>query len=157
MTKRRAYAPRLRTYTQPAQLLLLEQSLQPNPQPALRTGLMAPAWRLLHVSRRILDSPKDRGLPAPWTLSACVCLLRFYSSLVGHPRRSFDDCGRRPPPSDETFDVCGRRPPPQAAAVRSVSEENIKFAAERRGRGSAPRFGSEQKREFSPRPQPALF
>ena len=30
-------------------------------QPALRTGLMAPAWRLLHVSRRvILDLTKPR-------------------------------------------------------------------------------------------------
>ena len=43
--------------------------------------------------------------------------------------------------------------------MRSVSGEstNSKFAAERRGRGSAPGFGREQKRESSPGPQPALL
>ena len=50
-----------------------------------------------------------------------------------------------------------RRPPPQAAAIRSVSVENSTFAAERRGRGSAPGFGRDKKRESSPKPQPALF
>ena len=35
----------LRTYTQPTQLLLLEQAFSPLPEPALRTGLMARAWR----------------------------------------------------------------------------------------------------------------
>ena len=39
----------------------------------------------------------------------------------------------------------------------SVSGGNSKSAAERRGRGSAPGFGREQKRESSPKPQPALF
>ena len=42
-------------------------------------------------------------------------------------------------------------------SARGLSDENSKFAAERRGRGSAPRLGREQKREFGPRPQPAMF
>ena len=51
-----AYAPHLRTYTQPAKLLAAGETLTAHTQSALRTGLMAPAWRLLHVSRRkVLD------------------------------------------------------------------------------------------------------
>ena len=49
-----SYAPRLRTYTQPAQLFAAGAQLAAHTQPALRTGLMAPAWRLLHVSRRVI-------------------------------------------------------------------------------------------------------
>jgi len=49
--KRSAYVPRLRTYTQPMQLFAAGEPLAAHTQPALRTGLMAPAWRLLHVSR----------------------------------------------------------------------------------------------------------
>ena len=53
--ERSDYAPRLRTYTGPTQpSLLLEHSFQPNTKPALRTGLMAPVWRLLHVSRKAI-------------------------------------------------------------------------------------------------------
>jgi len=52
--ERSAYAPRLRTYTQPAQLVPAGAQLPAHTQPALRTGLMAPAWRLLHVSRRVI-------------------------------------------------------------------------------------------------------
>ena len=49
-----AYAQRVRTYTQPAKLLAAEAQLAAHTQPALRTGLIAPAWRLLHVSRRVI-------------------------------------------------------------------------------------------------------
>ena len=50
-----------------------------------------------------------------------------------------------------------RRRRTQAVAMRSVSDENSKFSAKRRGRGSAPRYGRESKGpEPSPRPQPAL-
>ena len=44
----------LRAYTQPAQLFASGAQLAAHTQPALRTGLMAPAWRLLHVSRRAI-------------------------------------------------------------------------------------------------------
>ena len=56
-----ANAPRLRTYTQPrtqpTQLFApppfaAGAQLAAHTQSALRAGLMAPAWRLLHVSRR---------------------------------------------------------------------------------------------------------
>ena len=46
---------------------------------------------------------------------------------------------------------------PPAAAMRGMSDGNSKVSAERRGRGSAPGFRREQKRESSPRPQPALL
>ena len=50
------YAPCLRTYNQPAQHFSAGAQLAANTQPTLRTGLMAPAWRLLHVPRgEILD------------------------------------------------------------------------------------------------------
>ena len=51
---RYAYAPRLRTYTQPAQLFAAGVQLTAHTQPALRAGLMAPAWRFLHVFRRVI-------------------------------------------------------------------------------------------------------
>ena len=37
----------------PVQLFAAGSPLEAHTQPALRTGLMAPAWRLLHVSRRV--------------------------------------------------------------------------------------------------------
>ena len=43
------YAPLLRTYIQPAQLFAAGAQLAAHTQPALWTGLMAPARRLLHV------------------------------------------------------------------------------------------------------------
>ena len=46
--------PRLRTYTQPAQLFAAGAKLAAHTQPALRTGPMAPTWRLLHVSRVVI-------------------------------------------------------------------------------------------------------
>ena len=49
--ERHAYAPRLRTYTQPAQFFSAGEQLAAHTQPALRTGPMAPSGRLLHVSR----------------------------------------------------------------------------------------------------------
>ena len=80
---------------------------------------------------------------------------RVYFDFVDEHRASVDlergrfVCGSFLPPR-------GRLRPP-AAAMRSVSDENDKFVAERRGRGSAPGFGREHKRESSPRPQPALL
>jgi len=49
-----AYAPRLRTCTQPTQLFAAGAQLPAHAQLALRTGLMAPAWPLLHASRRVI-------------------------------------------------------------------------------------------------------
>ena len=43
----------LRTYTQPTQLFAAGAQLAAHTQPVLRTSFMAPAWRLLHVSRRV--------------------------------------------------------------------------------------------------------
>ena len=47
--ERYAYAPRLRTYTQPAQLFSAGTQLAAHTQLVLRTDLMAPAWHLLHM------------------------------------------------------------------------------------------------------------
>ena len=44
-----AYAPRL-----PTQLFAAGVKLAAHTQPALRTGLVAPAWRLIHASRRVI-------------------------------------------------------------------------------------------------------
>jgi hypothetical protein len=56
------YAGAPRTYTQPAQLFATEAHLVARTHPALRTGPMASAWRLLHVSRRlILDLASGRA------------------------------------------------------------------------------------------------
>ena len=52
--------------------------------------------------------------------------------------------------------AAGGRRRPQAAAGHACFGNSMP-AAERRGRGSAPRFGGELKQESSPRPQPALF
>ena len=49
MLMRRACARAL----SPRSFLLLGAQLAAHTQPALRTGLRAPAWRLLHVSRRV--------------------------------------------------------------------------------------------------------
>ena len=82
--------------------------------------------------------------------------------------------GRRPPPPGRPQAAAAGRPPlqggaagrrrraaavagwPQAAAGHACFDSS-KLSAERRGRGSAPRFGGELKQESSPRPQPALF
>ena len=51
-----SYAPRLRTYTQPAQLFAAGAQLAAHTQPVPRTGPMSPAWRMLHAPQRaILD------------------------------------------------------------------------------------------------------
>ena len=42
-----------RTYTQPTQLFAAGAQLAAHTKPALRSGLMAPTWRLLHVPRRV--------------------------------------------------------------------------------------------------------
>jgi hypothetical protein len=55
--KCRAYAPCLRTCSQP-----MRHFAAGAPQPALRSGL-APAWRLLHVSRRVVQVAKSRITP----------------------------------------------------------------------------------------------
>ena len=52
--ERNAYAPRLRTYTQPTQLFAAGAPHAAHTQPALRTGLMAPAWRLHNVARGVI-------------------------------------------------------------------------------------------------------
>ena len=41
-------------YTQPTQLIAAGEQLAAHTQPVLRTGLMAPAWRLLHASQRAI-------------------------------------------------------------------------------------------------------
>ena len=61
---RNSYAPRLRTYTQPMKLFAAGEQLAAHTQPALRTGLMAPAWRLAHALR-ILHVPCIPGRN-PW-------------------------------------------------------------------------------------------
>ena len=43
-----------RTYTQPAQPFAVGEQLTVHTKSALWTGLMAPAWRLLHVSGRVM-------------------------------------------------------------------------------------------------------
>ena len=52
--ERYAYAPRLRTYTHPGQLFAAGAELAAHIQPALRTGLVALAWRLLRVFWRVI-------------------------------------------------------------------------------------------------------
>ena len=64
---RNAYAPRLRTYTQPTQLPAAGAQLAAHIQPALRTGLMAPAWRLLHVSRRVILDLTRTSIHSSWS------------------------------------------------------------------------------------------
>ena len=71
MLMRRACARTL----SPRSFLLLEHRVQPT-QPALRTGLMAPAWRLLHVSRRLIldltcNREGSRFVKCPWRVT-CV-------------------------------------------------------------------------------------
>ena len=48
-SKKNAYAPRLRTYTQPTQLLAAGAQLAAHTQPILRTGITAPAWHQIEV------------------------------------------------------------------------------------------------------------
>ena len=61
-------------YTQPAQLFSAGAQLVAYIQPALRTGLMAPAWYLLHVFRRavfVFDLTKTKGAwEMAWTARA---------------------------------------------------------------------------------------
>ena len=53
-TREKFICAHLRTCTQPAKLFAAGAPLLAHTQPALRTGLMAPAWRLLHVFRNVI-------------------------------------------------------------------------------------------------------
>ena len=72
------------TYTQPAQLFAAGAQLATHTQPTLRTGLMAHAWRLLHVPRRvIIDAPAH-------VHSARAAFCYWSKACSPHPARSAD-------------------------------------------------------------------
>ena len=71
--------PLLRTYTQPAELFAAGAQLAAHTQPALQTGLMAPALHLLYVSRRVILDLTCFAL----TASSCGWFPSVFRVLLG--------------------------------------------------------------------------
>ena len=75
------------------------EELAAHTQPALRTGLMAPAWRLLHVSRRVIPDFDLSGFQSPNLFSLPSGSLTTYREERRtpplFPRRGEKECNNK--------------------------------------------------------------